>query len=120
MMHRFELLAEVLAGHVDAPLGGVVAGGPAVDAAVEDRNAGVAQPLQGGGGQRSAPSVVIAGHDSHALGRHRFLDNELNAAAGYKAGPGNVGTVVFAGFPNVYQGEGRVTFEQTVQFGVGN
>ena len=118
MVHHFQFFAEVFAGHVDPPLGGIVAGGPAVDTAVENGDVGVAQPLQGGRGQRRAATVVVANDNLHILGRHRFLHDEFDAAAGNKTGPRDVRAVVLAGLADVYQRKGLVTLEQAVQLGV--
>ncbi len=53
-------LAEVLADHVAAPLGGIAFRGPLIDAPVQDRNVAEAHALQCGGGQCRPAAVIVA------------------------------------------------------------
>ena len=56
----FDALAEVFGGDVDAPFGGEVEAGPAVDAALEGGDVAVAEGFGGCGGAGDAAGVVVA------------------------------------------------------------
>src|SRR4029453_4662834 len=57
---HLHLLAEVLAGDVHAPLRWLLEAGPAIDAALQHRHAGIAHALQRPRGQGRAPAIVVA------------------------------------------------------------
>jgi hypothetical protein len=67
VVHDLDLLAEVLARHVHAPLGLEPVGNPAIDAAVEHRHLTIAQALERRRGEPGAPAVVVAHDDRRAL-----------------------------------------------------
>ena len=105
VVHRLQLFAEVLAGHVHPPFGGVVPAGPAVDAALQHGDVDVAETFQRGCGQRGAAAVVVANDDGDAFGRHRRLDDVFDAPPGYQAGARDVRAVVFSRLPDVNEGK---------------
>ena len=59
VVHRLDLLTEILARHVASPLRGEPVGHPAIDAAVEHRHVTVPHALRRGRGKPGAASVVV-------------------------------------------------------------
>ena len=98
-------LAEVLAGDVRAPFGGEVEGGPAVDAAFQDGDAGVAHAPGGDGGEGGLLASIVAEDQGHAGEGDEGWEVVLDAMAGEEAGAGDVGAVVAAGVADVEEGE---------------
>ena len=115
VVDHLDLFAKVLAGYVDAPLGGVVQAGPAVDAAFKNGNVGVAQSLQGGRGQVGPAAIIVANYEVGAAVRGRGGDAKLQLSSGNQGRPGDVAAVVFASLPNVDQGKGLDAFHQVGQ-----
>ena len=120
MVHHFLHLAEVLAGDVHAPFRGQVVAGPAVGAAFQEKNVGIAQIIQGCGGQLGAASVVVADDYPRPFERHGTFDDVFDAPARYQGSVGNVRGVVLARLPDVDQREGRFPVQQFFQVMGGN
>ena len=76
-MLDLDLLAEVLAGHVDSPLGGTPFGHPSGHAAAHRDRVGVAETSKRLCGEGRAASIVIAQDDSRVGVRYGVDDAEL-------------------------------------------
>src|SRR5205823_11625312 len=96
-----ETLAELLTRYVHAPLGGQPQAGPAVDAAIQDRDAGVAHALDGPGGHCRPPSIIVAQDDLNGPARDEPLESELDQPPRKGARAGDVRGVVLAMLPDV-------------------
>src|SRR5262249_12793239 len=94
MVDHLDLLTEVLAGRVHAPAGGRFGARPGVDAAPQPGAPRVAHALEGGGGQRGAPPVVVADDDLHTAERHEPTHAVLEQPPRHGAGAGDVRQVV--------------------------
>src|SRR5215510_1602771 len=111
MVHHLHLLPKILAGHIHAPFGGIIHGGPAVDAPVEHLHVVIAHALEGGGGKRRPSSIVVADDDQSALVRHQAPHPKFQLPAWYQAGARDMRTVVFPRFAYVNIGAGRLGIE---------
>ena len=115
VMHHFHLFPEILAGHVGAPLGGLVVAHPAVDAPLQDSHVAVPHAFQRGGCQRRAAPIVVAHHHTGARKRHRLRHVKFELPARQQAHPWNVRAVVFARLSDVDAGRRRIACQKVEQ-----
>ena len=114
------LLAEVLAGHVDAPLSGTPLGYPSCHASTHRHGVAVAETSERLGGEGGATSVVVAQDDRCVRVWDGVDDAELKLPARDQARSDDVRGVVLARFPDVNQSEGLVAGEKVGNFGAGD
>src|SRR4029450_12808688 len=94
VVDHFDLLAEVLARDVHAPLGLESVVDPALDPAVEHGDLAIAQALERARREPGAAAVVVTHHDRRALEGHGLRQLEFQLPARDQARAGNVAAVV--------------------------
>ena len=109
-MHDLNLLPEVLARNIHAPLRRVLLRYPQVDATVQHGHIGVAEPPQSGSGESRSASIIIAQHHRSRGMRHSGGNLSLKVAPRDQARAGNVCVVELAGLAHIYQRERRIAF----------